>query len=88
MKESSLRNLIETKKSEQVVILSAPWCTKCKNLKRLMDSNKISYYEIDLSQYSDEDLESIGAVSIPIVYYKDTLLVDPPFAAVKQLITQ
>lgn len=88
MKESSLRNLIETKKSEQIVILSAPWCTKCKNLKRLMDSNKISYYEIDLSQYSDEDLESIGAVSIPIVYYKDTLLVDPPFTAVKQLNTQ
>lgn len=88
MKESSLRNQIETKKSEQVVILSAPWCTKCKNLKRLMDSNKISYHEIDLSEYSDEDLESIGAVSIPIVYYKDILLVDPSFTAVKQLVMQ
>lgn len=86
MKESSLRNLIETKKSEQVVILSAPWCTKCKNLKRLMDSNKIDYHEIDLSEYSDEDLESIGAVSIPIVYYKDKLFVDPPFTVVKQLV--
>ena len=86
MKESSLRNLIETKKSEQIVIRSAPWCTKCKNLKRIMDSNKISYYEIDLSQYTDEDLESIGAVSIPIVYYNDTLLVDPPFTIVKSLV--
>lgn len=86
MKESSLKNLIETKKSEQVVILSAPWCTKCKNLKSLMDSNKMSYYEIDLSQYTDEALESIGAVSIPIVYYKDTLLVDPPFTIVKSLV--
>ena len=51
-----------------------------------MDSNKVSYYEIDLSQYPDEDLESIGVVSIPIVYYKDTLLVDPPFTIVKSLV--
>ena len=86
MKESSLRNLIESKKNDTIVILSTNWCSKCKILKKRLDVDQIEYFNINLDEYSEDDWDSIGVTSIPTVYYKDTLLVDPPYPIVKSLL--
>ena len=86
MKESSLRNLIESKKNDTIVILSTNWCSKCKILKKRLDVDQIEYFNINLDEYSEDEWDSIGVTSIPTVYYKDILLVDPSYPIVKSLL--
>lgn len=61
---------------QPLTIYSTGWCSYCKKLKKYLDSNFISYNEIDLDEDLDAavDFRSKGLKTIPQVFEGDTLI--------------
>jgi glutaredoxin len=55
-------------KSVQVLLYSAPWCRDCREAKRVLDSHRIPYTEIDVETNPgaiEEVLAHVGKRAIP-----------------------
>ena len=61
-----------------ITIYSTPTCVYCKTLKEYLDSKKISYTEIDVSD-NEKELEKMVAISgqmgVPVILVDDELIV-------------
>ncbi len=74
------RDIYNTKPSK-IVMYSAAWCPDCKRSKKLLDSNKVEYLDIDIGKDNDAFLfveRLTRRVRIPTLIFPDgSILIEP-----------
>jgi thioredoxin-like negative regulator of GroEL len=76
-----------SKEAPQVVIFTAPWCGPCKQLKPVLQSLKADYgfelTELNIEDFSPEDLQTLGVRNVPNVRVLRNTVVSAQFVGAR-----
>jgi thioredoxin-like negative regulator of GroEL len=87
MKQQYDAALVDSKNRPQVVIFTAPWCGPCKILKPALAALKadygFGYRELDVTDFSEAELQTLGVRNVPNVRVLANTVVTSQFTGLR-----